>query len=159
MSYFRWRIGDWSCNLYWYLIIGEIRWWVDGGFVPIVWQHGPFTLNVRLLLVVVEYTYDLTCNCNASTLSSLDCTIDPLDRYARRVVLCTGRHMPASRRGQPSMLSRVRVHLQVLLTYKLVSYLNLALVFRDLFRSSNEALALPPECYQRPHVHGLIRAI
>ena len=37
-------------------------------------------------------------------------------------------------------------------------YLNLVLVFRDLFGFSKEALALPPECYQRPHVHGLIRA-
>ena len=64
----------------------------------------------------------------------------------------------ASRRGQPSTRSRVRVHLQVLLTYKLVFNLNLALVFRDLLEFSKNALALPPECYQRPHIHGLVRA-
>ena len=86
-------------------------------------------------------------------LPSLDCTIDLLDRYAGRDALCTC--LP----GQPSTRSKVQAHSQVLSTYRLVIYLNLALVFRDLFGSSNNALALPQECYKRPHVHGLVRAV
>ena len=64
--------------------------------------------------------------------------------------VCVGPCSLTSRAGHPSTRTRVRIHSQILLTYKPVIYLNLALVFRDLFGSLKNAMALPQECFQRP---------